>query len=248
MERRTTRSSARAAAAAAAAGKAHPDDDKNTDSQPSTTTQPTGAQRKALYRANPRTAATSQENVTKRIKEDERLRKQRRQELVSAKRFKRSNNEMEEPAGEEEMELGKDKIDSVQEMLKNGTKSEKTVALKTLSDYLSSYSGSSTLQAAVSNQEFLTLLEGILTGTDAEEQLLATAVVTNMAAGGSPELCEAALNTAPHLIQFLDSQNLALVDQSAWALGNIAAEGPTFRDRLKDNGVLAPLIKLLDSK
>ncbi|KAF8925948.1 armadillo-type protein [Dissophora ornata] len=69
-----------------------------------------------------------------------------------------------------------------------------------------------------------------------------------MAAGGSPELCEAALNTAPHLIQFLDSQNVALVDQSAWALGNIAAEGPKFRDRLKDIGVLPPLIKLLESK
>jgi hypothetical protein len=92
------------------------------------------------------------------------------------------------------------------------------------------------------------LLQGMLTGSDAEEQLLAASVVTNMAAGGSPELCEAALNTAPHLIQFLDSQNLALVDQSAWALGNIAADGPKFRDRLKDNGALAPLIKLLDSK
>lgn len=69
-----------------------------------------------------------------------------------------------------------------------------------------------------------------------------------MAAGGSAELCEAALNTAPHLISFLDSQNVALVDQSAWALGNIAAEGPKFRDRLKDNGALPPLIKLLQSK
>lgn len=69
-----------------------------------------------------------------------------------------------------------------------------------------------------------------------------------MAAGGSAELCEAALNTAPHLISFLESQNVALVDQSAWALGNIAAEGPTFRDRLKDNGALPPLIKLLQSK
>lgn len=78
--------------------------------------------------------------------------------------------------------------------------------------------------------------------------MAATSVVTNMAAGGSTELCEAALNTAPHLIQFLDSQNLALVDQSAWALGNIAAEGPKSRDRLKDNGVLPPLVKLLESK
>ena len=73
-------------------------------------------------------------------------------------------------------------------------------------------------------------------------------MVTNMAAGGAPDLCEAALDTAPLLIQFLDGQNLALVDQSAWALGNIAADGPKFRDRLKDNGALPPLIKLLDSK
>ncbi|KAG0266905.1 hypothetical protein BG011_000044, partial [Mortierella polycephala] len=98
MEKRTTRSSTRAAAAAAA-GKAHPDDDKNTDNQTPTATQLTGAQRKPLYKATPRTAVTSQESVTKRVKEDERLRKQRRQELVSTKRFKRSNNEMEEPAG-----------------------------------------------------------------------------------------------------------------------------------------------------
>ncbi|KAF9199059.1 hypothetical protein BGZ49_010871 [Haplosporangium sp. Z 27] len=92
------------------------------------------------------------------------------------------------------------------------------------------------------------MIEGILTGSNAEEQLLATSVVTNMAAGGSAELCEAALNTAPYLIQFLDSQNVALVDQSAWALGNIAAEEPKFRDRLKDNGAIPPLIKLLESK
>lgn len=92
------------------------------------------------------------------------------------------------------------------------------------------------------------VLQSILTGTDAEEQLLAATVVTNMAAGGSQELCEAALNTAPHLIQFLDSQNVALVDQSTWALGNIAAEGPKSRDRLRNNGVLPPLIKLLESK
>ncbi len=77
---------------------------------------------------------------------------------------------------------------------------------------------------------------------------MAASVVTNMAAGGSAELCDSALSVAPHLIGFLNSQNIALVDQSAWALGNIAAEGPKFRDRLKDNGVLAPLIKLLDSK
>ncbi|KAG0301801.1 hypothetical protein BGZ98_008050, partial [Dissophora globulifera] len=130
----------------------------------------------------------------------------------------------------------------------SGKKDDKTMALTTLSDFLPRFSDSEALQAMVLSQEFLTMIEGILTGTDAEEQLSATSVVTNMAAGGSAELCEAAFNTAPYLIQFLDSQNMALVDQSAWALGNIAAEGPKFRDRLKDNGVLPPLIKLLESK
>ncbi|KAF9346861.1 hypothetical protein BGX26_001632, partial [Mortierella sp. AD094] len=130
----------------------------------------------------------------------------------------------------------------------SGKKGEKSEGLKALSDYLTTYSDSQALQAMVSSQDFLTMIEGIITGSDAEEQLLATSVVTNMAAGGSAELCEAALNTAPHLIQFLDSQNVALVDQSAWALGNIAAEGPKFRDRLKDNGAIPPLIKLLESK
>lgn len=149
---------------------------------------------------------------------------------------------------DEEVELGKDQLDSVQALLKSEKRTQKVEALKTVSEYLTNHSGSRALQTLVSSKDFVTILEGLLTGSDAEEQLLAASIVTNMAAGGSPELCEASLNTAPHLIQFLDSQNLALVDQSAWALGNIAADGPKFRDRLKDNGVLPPLIKLLDSK
>ncbi|KAG0205438.1 hypothetical protein BGX28_002968 [Mortierella sp. GBA30] len=245
MEKRTLRSSTRAAAAAAASATTsatgNPGDNKTTESST------TGDRHRSLYKPNP-LAKTAQEGVDRRVKEDARLRKQRRDELVSAKRFKRSKGTEEQAAGDEEVELGTDKIESVLAMLKSGNKAEKSEALKTLSDYLTTNSESQALQAAVSSPEFLTIIEGILTGTDADEQLLAASVVTNMAAGGSVELCEAALNMAPHLIAFLDSQNISLVDQSAWALGNIAAEGPKFRDRLKDNGVLAPLIKLLDSK
>ncbi|KAF9292089.1 hypothetical protein BGZ68_000076 [Mortierella alpina] len=250
MEKRTLRSSTRAAAQAAAATST-PDDDVNTDASPVVSGgagSSGGGRHKALYKPNP-VAKTAQEGVNKRVKEDARLRKQRRDELVSAKRFKRSKETEERTDGDEEVELGADKIESVQAMLKQtGKHDAKVAALKTLSDYLTTNSGSQALQAAVSSQEFLVIIEGILTGTDAEEQLLAASVVTNMAAGGSAELCESALSVAPHLIGFLNSQNIALVDQSAWALGNIAAEGPKFRDRLKDNGVLAPLIKLLDSK
>ncbi|KAG0072579.1 hypothetical protein BGZ89_004848 [Linnemannia elongata] len=190
---------------------------------------------------------TAKEAANKRVKEDAQLRKQRRDELVSAKRFKRFKDQP-ETGGDEEVELGKDQLDSVQALLKSEKPTEKVEALKTVSEYLTNHSESRALQTLVSSKDFVSILEGLLTGSDAEEQLLAASIVTNMAAGGSSELCEAALNTAPHLIQFLESQNLALVDQSAWALGNIAADGPKFRDRLKDNGVLPPLIKLLDSK
>ncbi|KAI1318258.1 hypothetical protein EDD11_006954 [Mortierella claussenii] len=260
MERRTLRSSARLAAKTQADSSNTADTDKNTDNNHTSPTDSgapsaspssqatTAARHRALYKPNPLASESAKQGVNRRVKEDAQLRKQRRDELVSAKRFKRSK-ESGEPTGDEEVvELEKDQIDSLQTSLKSSDKTEKTDALKTLSDYLTSYSDSQALQTMVSSEEFLKMVEGILTGTDAEEQLLATSVVTNMAAGGSSELCEAALNMAPHLIQFLDSQNVALVDQSAWALGNIAAEEPRFRDRLKDLGVLAPLIKLLESK
>jgi len=40
----------------------------------------------------------------------------------------------------------------------------------------------------------------------------------------------------------------ALQNQATWAIGNIAAEGSEYRDLLRANGVLIPLVRLLDSK
>ncbi|KAG0299885.1 hypothetical protein BGZ97_003491 [Linnemannia gamsii] len=256
MEKRTTRSSSRLAAAAASKDNSNNNpehNEKNDEGMDDTapgvargieggveSAIATGDQkRKSQYKANA-LPKTTKEAVNKRVKEDAQLRKQRREEIVSAKRFKRSKDQTETGGG-------KQLILAKQGGGLSEKRTEKVEALKTVSDYLTNHSGSRALQTLVSSKDFVTILEGLLTGSDAEEQLLAASVVTNMAAGGSPELCEAALNTAPHLIQFLDGQNLALVDQSAWALGNIAADGPKFRDRLKDNGVLRPLIKLLDS-
>jgi hypothetical protein len=39
----------------------------------------------------------------------------------------------------------------------------------------------------------------------------------------------------------------ALQDHSAWALGNMAVESDEIRVTLRKNGVLQPLVKLLDS-
>ncbi|KAF8916934.1 hypothetical protein BGZ58_005200, partial [Dissophora ornata] len=129
-----------------------------------TNTPPAGGtpRHRALYKPNPLTAQTAKEGVTRRVKEDAQLRKQRREELVSAKRFKRSKDSEEVATGgtgDEEVELGKEQLDSVQALLKSGNRGEKTEALKMLSDYLTTYSDSRALQAMVSSQEFLTMIE-----------------------------------------------------------------------------------------
>lgn len=98
MEKRALRSSARLAAQAAASSAAHPDQDKNTDASSSSAAGPT-ARHKALYKPNPLASASGKEGVNRRVKEDARLRKQRREELVSTKRFKRSKETEEAQTG-----------------------------------------------------------------------------------------------------------------------------------------------------
>jgi hypothetical protein len=44
-----------------------------------------------------------------------------------------------------------------------------------------------------------------------------------------------------------DRHNKALQDHSAWALGNMAVESEEIRSMLRKNGVLQPLVYLLDS-
>ncbi|KAF9975589.1 hypothetical protein BGZ73_000705 [Actinomortierella ambigua] len=228
---------------------------------------------KDLYKANP-LPKTSKEVHEQRVSKDAQLRKERREALVASKRFKRSAAASDTPAetgtteateGDGEAEITLDQVNEVKALLKVSSahhvgwepysrkQEDKVTALKRLSDYLSTDHSSGPVVAYATSAEFKDVLEtdkitlGILAGTDAEQQLLATWVITNMAASSSA-LCEAAMTTTPHLIGFLDSQNVALVDQSAWALGNMAAEGPAFSERLRANGVLPPLIKLLDSK
>lgn len=89
MEKRTLRSSTRAAAAAAASTGVQ--DDKNSDGAPTTTTGAGAGKFKGLYKPNP-IAKTAKEGINKRVSDDVKLRKQRRDELVSTKRFKRSDD------------------------------------------------------------------------------------------------------------------------------------------------------------
>ena len=49
----------------------------------------------------------------------------------------------------------------------------------------------------------------------------------------------------PSFIQLLKSGEENVVEQSVWAIGNIAGDGPGLRDFVINNGVVAPLLALV---
>jgi importin subunit alpha-1 len=97
------------------------------------------------------------------------------------------------------------------------------------------------------DQKVIPILLRFLTDANDANQLEATWCLTNIAAGPH-EYTRLVLSAAPHLISFLFGQHLLLQEQSAWALGNLAADCEDFRDLLRANGAILPLINLLRSK
>eukprot|EP00026_Physarum_polycephalum_P003568 Phypoly_transcript_03581.p1 GENE.Phypoly_transcript_03581~~Phypoly_transcript_03581.p1 ORF type:complete len:510 (+),score=54.89 Phypoly_transcript_03581:807-2336(+) len=79
---------------------------------------------------------------------------------------------------------------------------------------------------------------------DEVQQLDAAWCITNLATGTHEETA-AVVQAAPYLIQHLSGNNNALVEQCAWALGNISADCLEHRDVLRANGIIKPLLTIL---
>lgn len=60
------------------------------------------------------------------------------------------------------------------------------------------------------------------------------------------EHTQAAMNASPHMIAFLSSGNVLLQEQAAWGLGNMAADSPQARDTVLAQGIVLPLLALLE--
>ena len=89
-------------------------------------------------------------------------------------------------------------------------------------------------------------LIGYLTGNNALLQLEAICCLTNISASGSKNIPTIAKGTSAYLITFLRSGSVIIQDQSAWALANMAADSEKMRELLKAQGVVEPLVDLIE--
>ncbi|KAM3588498.1 hypothetical protein VKS41_000942 [Umbelopsis sp. WA50703] len=191
------------------------------------------------------------ESRRRRLAIDQALRRKHREQLITAKRFRHLTQQEEyESAGEEEgdyrisYELSAADISRIEEELKSNNHEVRLDAAKYLARAL--FDPSKAVRDFVVDGECVNILTQLLTSGDAEEQLQGVVCITNISAG-SYELCIKATPTIPYLISYLNESNVALQDQSGWAIGNMAVEGDEIRNMLRRNGVLSPLINLLDA-
>jgi importin subunit alpha-6/7 len=77
-------------------------------------------------------------------------------------------------------------------------------------------------------------------------QVEAVWCITNIATGSS-EQTDTVLCTAPVLVQLLAIENALLQEQCVWALGNMAGDNMDFRDRIRANGAVVPIVRLIQS-
>lgn len=168
------------------------------------------------------------------------LRKEKREKIVSSKRLRLdATHNADGDHGFTE--------DSVIELTKKLQHSDpdKLKHLRTLRQACAQ--GTQYIDAFFKVENGLQCIVGFLTGSDVELQQEAAWCLTNVSAGSTDHAMAVAKMAAPYLITFLSSNNHSLQDQCAWALGNLAGDSPDCRNLLYDQGIVSPLVKLLQS-
>ena len=80
-----------------------------------------------------------------------------------------------------------------------------------------------------------------------ELQHTTVSILINISAGEREHVkAVVELGVIPHLVRLMDSSHSKIPKAAAWALGNIAWDGPGYRDLVLQAGAVQPLMKLLD--
>lgn len=169
------------------------------------------------------------------------VRRDRRDKVVSSKRFcKVSTQSPALPVGEPQ--YTNEKIKEVAKRIQK--RSEHTQdELKYLRDAFSYTSDFVDSFLEVDNS--LYTLVSYLTCNDSTLKLEAAWCFTNISANDHKNMMTVVMATAPYLITYLQGGSKLLQDQSALALGNMAADSNEIREVLKTQGIIPPLINLV---
>lgn len=176
----------------------------------------------------------------KRSQELVSLRKEKREKLLSSKRYRFDDTY----SGDGDHGFTEEQVSELTKKLQHNHP-DRAADLRTLRQACAQ--GTPYIDAVFSVENSLQCVVGLLTGSDAGLQHEAAWCLTNISAGTHEHALAVAKMAAPYLITFLSSSNPSLQDQCAWALGNLAGDSPDCRNLLRDQGVVAPLVRLLQS-
>ncbi|XP_069135629.1 importin subunit alpha-8-like [Argopecten irradians] len=191
--------------------------------------------RKAQYKHKADDVKTIRERTRN---EDIALRKEKKDKVLSAKRF-RFITETEAGA-----EVSQDEVrQATTGLQKPGN--HRLENLKLLKQAFSQ--GTVYIDVFFSIDNSLSWLVGVYTGQDVELQQEAAWCITNISAGTHEHAIAIAKHVAPYLVTYLSSVIPVIQDQSAWALGNLAGDSKESRTLIHAQGVVLPLVQLLQS-
>ncbi|KAJ2866531.1 hypothetical protein GGI22_001265, partial [Coemansia erecta] len=193
---------------------------------------------KELYKQVP----AARDERQRRLLQDAQLRRLHREQAFMGKRV-RYRTTPQESETETEYEFTHSDTADIVDGLESGDHRERMQALSTLSAKLEQ--PSEELRRFIVDGKCIDLLTAVLSeAQDDDATVQALWCITNVAANEGSSVAQSAVRAVPYVVPLLASGSVAIRNQAAWALGNVAAEGPDARSQMHASGAVEALVRL----